>query len=189
MINELLKDFQLYHSEFQIIHFILKGSSPTKYGIYKQCLRELDKRYKAIKELKIQLDSSNNEKLDYINQSGKDLIREFEIIYKVAVSLKQEIGELTNEKRKDLEYELWEATVKTEMAKDLYTIGMLSKDTLNMISALPSGMKKKVIRCMESDKTVENLKLWYINNDVKLPDYENIKILDTEVLKCLNYCQ
>jgi DNA repair ATPase RecN len=50
-IDELIKDHQLYHSEFQQDYFITMRSGGTQYGQYKQALRELYKRFRGLKGL------------------------------------------------------------------------------------------------------------------------------------------
>ena len=52
-LKELLNDHQIYHSDFQMDHFITIRSGETQYGQYKQALRELFKRYRGLKELYI----------------------------------------------------------------------------------------------------------------------------------------
>lgn len=50
-LKELLKDHQIYHSDFQMDNFITIRSGETQYGQYKQALRELFKRYRGLKEI------------------------------------------------------------------------------------------------------------------------------------------
>lgn len=49
--KELLKDNQIYHSDFQIDHFITTKAGGTIFGMYCQSLRELDGRYEALKTM------------------------------------------------------------------------------------------------------------------------------------------
>lgn len=48
-LNELFKDHNLYHSEFQQDYLITYKAGGTVYGMYKQSLRELYKRYRGLK--------------------------------------------------------------------------------------------------------------------------------------------
>lgn len=50
-IQEIFKDHQLYHDHLQIDHFITTSSGGTVYGMHKQALRELFKRYRGLREL------------------------------------------------------------------------------------------------------------------------------------------
>lgn len=51
MLQTLFEDHRLYHDDIQIDCFIVKSHGGTLYGMYKQSLRELFKRYRGLKEL------------------------------------------------------------------------------------------------------------------------------------------
>ena len=50
MINELLKDHTLFHTEFQQDYYITGMSGGTTFGKYKQSLRELYKRLTILRD-------------------------------------------------------------------------------------------------------------------------------------------
>jgi len=54
-MERLLADHQMFHSDFQISEFILNGDAcGNVYGMYRQCLRELDKRKRVLRQLYIE---------------------------------------------------------------------------------------------------------------------------------------
>lgn len=54
-LDALIDDHEIFHSDFQIGEFIINGDAcGNVYGMYKQCLRELDKRKKALRDHYIQ---------------------------------------------------------------------------------------------------------------------------------------
>jgi len=51
LYEEFFKDFQMFHSDFQIENFVLgEEQGVTVWGQYKQALRELHKRYRGIRD-------------------------------------------------------------------------------------------------------------------------------------------
>src|SRR5690606_38102694 len=53
--SELLNDHRAGHSEFQIEQFILTRGNWSPFGRYKQCLREIDSRRRAIQDMHLEL--------------------------------------------------------------------------------------------------------------------------------------
>lgn len=179
-VNDLLKDHQLYHSDFQMDHFITIRSGGTPYGQYKQALRELDKRKRGLKGLYaekallqidideleheiIQAEESYVNKVDYelernrvkrgqkimqiedLDRNIQDTEREFVRFYSQAASLKEQIGELTQERRKQLDEEMWAFNLKKLAAMDVITAGHVQKNTLEIIMAAPAEMRMKTL--------------------------------------------
>ena len=50
-LGDIIKDHQIFHSNFQVDHFIVGGDCPTLYGRYRQTLRELVRRIRSLKYL------------------------------------------------------------------------------------------------------------------------------------------
>lgn len=187
-VNELLKDHQLYHSDFQMDNFITLRSGGTPYGQYKQALRELDKRKRGLKGLyaekallqvdideldanleyaKDSFDTRRNNiergknimRMEDLNRNIQDTEREFVRFYSQAASLKEQIGELTPERRKQLDEDMWAFNLKKLAAMDVVTVGHVQKNTLEIIMAAPVEMRMK---------TLEELKP---NNRTKLVEW------------------
>jgi|LGOV01.1.fsa_nt_gb predicted nucleic acid-binding OB-fold protein len=179
-VNELLVDHQLYHSDFQMDHFITIRAGGTVYGQYKQALRELDKRKRGLKQLysekallQIDIDEldylinkaedSDIAEVDYelernrvkcgqkvmtmedLDRNIKDTEREFVRFYSQAASLKEQIGELTPERRKQLDEEMWAFNLKKLSAMDVATTGNVQKNTLELIMAAPMEIRMKTL--------------------------------------------
>lgn len=169
---DLLADLQSGHSAFQMDAFIVQSGNWTPYGRYMQALRELDKRRRGGEELRFQreqlhLDIEANESrwcwtaagnrkralelerlrfgLAECERKQHETARELRHFLGVAQSLKDELGELTPEKRAALESETWEIRARTMAAIDVATIGSVSHATGELIAALPDDMRRRCI--------------------------------------------
>ena len=142
MISDFYKDYNPNHSDYQIKNFIIYKHGKTPYGQYRQSLREIFPRFKSIldsiikiEELAEELDIYKNdgttkrkEKISRLKldkkiielKMAKDglqrLINEFKKFYSIACQLKNELGELTEEKLNKLDAEFWEVTFKEKIA-------------------------------------------------------------------------
>lgn len=178
MLEELKKDFQMFHSSIQIKDFILLKNGETEWGVYKQALRELTSReqsirsmYASIAKTKIDLeeiqdklskvaipdkDSFQNRRLKIqeaeliysikdAEVALKDVEREFSIFYNVAVQLKQKLGEITEERRKQLDRDYWVTHTKLMIARDLRNQHQLSAETIKMIEAFSTIEKNEIL--------------------------------------------
>ena len=182
-LKTLLDDHQTGMSEFQDDFLVTVRAGGTEYGCYKQALRELYKRFRGLREsicdrdiLKIeinQLDKSDGEELkdkvehrrktmqmEECDRSIKDTQREFVRFYQQAIYLKEKIGELTDEKRKKLDMEMWEHKIKEMAVVDYNTRGVLSENTLTFVHACPKEMKLRLFEELDpKNKTILNK--WY----------------------------
>lgn len=203
-LNELLNDHQLYHSEFQQDYFIT-GSGGTEYGMYKQSLRELFKRYRGLKELysekgllqvdidelcgtktKNKFDQRRNEikraqkvmNMEDLDKNIADTEREFKRFYQQSSALKEQIGALTEVKRNALDRDMWVHKAKEMAAIDYATAGRISKSTYELISSMPKDMRKEVL----TEITNHNeLLSWYENKEdvtLNLPDIDIKKLTE-----------
>jgi septal ring factor EnvC (AmiA/AmiB activator) len=182
-VKILLQDHQLYHSEFQQDYFITVRSGGTVYGMYKQALRELFKRYRGLKELytdkellQVDIDEltethsqnvyeqrRNDIKrtqkimaMEDLERNIQDTEREYKRFWQQADALKQQIGELTKEKRDMLDREMWEYKLKEMAAIDLVSAGRLSNTTYEMLIACPSDIRGRVLQHIkESDNLID----------------------------------
>ncbi len=205
-INELLKDHQLYHSDFQMDRFITMRSGGTEYGQYKQALRELDKRRRGLKELyvekallKLEINKLNfpiirHFKKNKINNGKKimamedldknifDTEREFKRFYSQAECLKVKIGELTPEKKEQLEIEMWEFKIKELCLLDQVSTGKVSKNTYELIGVCPPNIRKELLG-FTNPANLNKLGEWY---DAQYQEeYEIIQLPDIPIRKLL----
>jgi hypothetical protein len=161
IIDGLLKDGENRHSDFQIENFIIKGQGDT-WAQYKQCLREVSSRHSSIKDsearnkamvlatkksIRFKLWRFLNRKKAGGNGSGPelklpdgnldDLKAELKCFLKIAEKLKSEIGEVSGERRYQLETESWKNKGIKMAAIDILATGRISNQTYDFIFSLP----------------------------------------------------
>jgi len=190
-LDEFFNDHQMFHSNFQIDHFII-GQSGTEYGQYKQVLREVVKRWRGLKqqvllrhetELKLRKweqrlgempDALKAEKanlkimkfkmaLEETDRVLEGTRREFLRFLAHAKALKAKIGELTPEKRDQLDADMWEHNLKAMAALDLVTSGRLSEATVRMLRYFPSERRLPLIELLTTRQA--DLIDWYETHD------------------------
>ena len=186
MIKELLKDYQSGMSEFQENNFVINMSSNTVYGRYHQTLRETYKRLRGLREhqcdlekLEIEIEEQEflskeegfkgryaavelNRKImqkEELERAISDIQKELDNLYKRAVEFKNILGELTQEKRDQLEKEMWIDKIKKLVVIDRVSTGRIHKNTYEMILSLPLEMRKVVfLEIQNVDKLIESYK-------------------------------
>jgi len=178
IIENLLKDKQGHHSEFQIENFIVGGEGDS-WAQYKQSLREIESRYetilserealiiekKRIENFKKDANGNRawyNEKIRAYHkrlENAKDVKRELYKFVDLALKLKEEIGEIYFEKRHQLESESWTAKGIKLAAIDFLTSGRLSAQTAEFILSLPKKSQVEVFTKISSNKPFKLLGL------------------------------
>ncbi|TET75198.1 MAG: hypothetical protein E3J43_08755 [Candidatus Heimdallarchaeota archaeon] len=187
-LKELLNDHQTGMSQFQDDYLVTTRAGGTLYGQYKQALRELYKRFRGLRELtcnnerlKIDIEELEfdlksatgfpkrrkevdcKEKIMLMEESErsiKDTKREFNRFYQQATYLKEQIGKLTDEKRHQLDMEMWEFKIKEMAVIDLVTTGRIRNVTYEFLSSVPKDMKMRIafeIRRENQDTLID----WY----------------------------
>ena len=187
-IEKLLKDHQLFHSEFQIENFIIR-SQGCAWAQYKQCLREIASRYESMQQIKEDIVLKNlevrrlknkfaikkstrlknniliNRSKRQLNSMKKNLVdtdRELIQFVRIAETIKLNFwgnGRLSKEKKRLLEQNMWIEKAKFLMAVDLMTIGNLSKPTIELIYSMPKSDKKELLNFLGKDNR-EKLISW-----------------------------
>ena len=166
-LNALLADHQIYHSDLQMDAFITGKSGGTPYGEYKQALRELTSRYRTLKDLyasrellelatrkaEIELTQKRLAAQD-LEATIADTCREFARFYKQAETLKDDVGELTPERRNELDVAMWVHRVKCMAALDVLTAHMPSRSTVELIAALPPDSRREVMHAINDPKSL-----------------------------------
>ncbi len=211
-LKELLNDHQTGHSEFQDDYMITIRAGGNPYGQYKQALRELYRRVRGhreatcdmeiahltIDEHEHQIQNGANEfekrraviekkraimQLEEGERVIKDNKRELIRFYQQACQLKEEIGDLTPEKRKQLDYDMWMENLKGQMSVDLFCTGTLRPNTFEMVTALPLEMKMSLLSWM--GERSQHLLEWYQHrhnahnfNDLPLLDQNEFALLE-----------
>lgn len=206
-IERVLVDHQQYHDELQMESFIV-GKQGTVYGMYRQTLRELHSRYNTIRQRLIAVARAENhieklkveeakaehpelivlkrvEKEMFIEEqlrSLKDLKRELGHFLSKAETLKEQIGELTDEKRRQLSHEFWTHELKTRLAISLLREGKPSVPLLEMMPALPGPVKDEIV---EAVKRPQAILQWYYNLAYELPETPELEIDEGDMKKLL----
>ena len=206
-LDELFSDHQLYHSDFQMDHLITIRAGGTVYGQYKQALRELYKRYRGLKGLyserellQVDIDELDEKATDNrfearrndINRKTKlmnaqemdknieETEREFKRFYAQAAALKEQVGELTPERRDALDRDMWDFKIREMAAVDYLTTGRLGVNTVEFIGSLPSEMRQGVLEQISPAKQVALIEWFETKNPsaVALPETQaDIKLL------------
>lgn len=174
-LTTLLNDHEIYHSDFQIAEFIINGDAHGNvYGMYKQALRELAKRKQTLRQNYIdahrkldELTHSKDDGLD-VRELGfaledfqctiKHIEREFRQFFTHAVRLKELLGDITLERRRELDKGMWEHRAKHMAAMDLLTLGHFQEKTFNMISSFPDKERAELLHFTKDRAGIEE---WY----------------------------
>lgn len=206
MLKEIINDHRSYHSKFQVDNLITYRSGLTVFGMYHQACREVWKRFRSIKnsmlslddlKCKIELQQDKIEKAKKpakkrilendlkrfkfavfeTEKSLKELQQEFAWFYSQCETLKPMLGELTEERRRELELEYHIADAKRKIAIDARTLPKPSKSNIEYIASFPkdvrdeifNGMrdKKNLIKWLDEDET-EAIKIEYREFDQKM---------------------
>jgi len=193
VLDRLLDDHQLYHSNLQMDCFITaKSGGFTRYGQYKQALRELFKRYRGLKDLyikrellvidiaesdsKIYDDKFETERLpiniikykmdlEDLDRNIIDTKREFCRFFGICLALKKELGDIS-EKRDKLDEEMWVSQLKEMAAQDYLSANKLSERTLTLLHSLPVSLRNKTWEEMKKGNEIVD---WYMHTDHSLP--------------------
>lgn len=204
MLEELLNDHRMYHDETQI-GFILGGR--TKWGRYKQSIRELYKRIRGLRQeycsrerLQIEIDRLVNKEcndeyerrlrdvelkeksgcMEEINRSIANTKREAERFYREAAILKREFGEISEEKRKELDLEDWQHTLIKRGAFEMITTGRPNENTLKNIASLPLENRNYARMIISNSQNINN----FLDNEVLdlTPSKEQLESVDVPAL-------
>jgi hypothetical protein len=165
-LEELLDDHQHHHSTFQMDHFITTRSGGTPYGMLKQALRELSSRKRALRELyasratqRIEL-AKRTMALADLDKNIEDTEREFNRFFQQADKLKKQVGELTPEKRTQLDQEMWEHQIRATAACEVVATGRVGKNTAELVLSLPREMRRQ-LACELFDGGQAKLTKWF----------------------------
>jgi len=112
----------------------------------------------------------------------KDTYREFMRFYQQAEMLKEKIGELTPEKRRELETDMWVYRAKEMAAIDFLQSGRVSQRTVEFVSVLPKDVRPKVYELVFKQENHSKLIADYINReDVYELPFEDMSIPKIEL--------
>jgi hypothetical protein len=214
-ITELLDDHQPFHSNLQIERFIVSKSGLTVYGSYRQAVRELWKRRRGLQELysnrelllidieqmaeqqpkiECRYDARRAEihiatkriSLDELDRTIQDTEREFLRFWEIASALKDQVGELTQDRRDEMDREMWDHQILAMAATDILSSGHLSPNVIGMLQSLEPAhreeMCQKIFPKKPSDKTTEHLVNWFMET-VSMPKLSPTALVGQEDVK------
>ncbi len=101
--------------------------------------------------------------------SIRDTEREFLRFFGIAAALKQRLGELTPERRAQLDEEMWEHRLKCLAAVDFISQGRLSAGTVEFLQACPLAMRRRVADLVLDPRRHAELIEWYLSYEPDLP--------------------
>jgi len=159
-----LADYERFHTEFQIEHFIIAGAGVSPYGEWKQIRRELAGRLaglRGFRDSKIEnaLETERLEKswrwtrrgrtrrfvmLRKLEESRADMIaaerdtvREIRAFRTRLAELVDRLGDLTPERRAELESDFWFRKLRASVALEVLSSGRVAKNTLDAVVSCP----------------------------------------------------
>lgn len=198
-IKHMMQDHQSGHSDLQIDHFIVSKGNWTPYGRYKQCLREIASRHNALLEMReeaelavLDLDDAKlalerealgtpaavrkrvacdrqRRRLESIHRTVATQQRELDRLVALATDLKQQVGELTDDRRAELDAELWSVRVRAMVALDMFTSGHLSQSTAELLIALPVEIRQPILQSAKNAEATGELFDWLEQGPRALP--------------------
>jgi hypothetical protein len=186
----LLQDHEIFHSEFQIRNFIIARSGGTHYGAYKQAIRELWHRLAAIvselhKSSRV-ADSAAHHEIEHVTTTTtsdhdwcestpamRDTLRECVILYFLAKSLREKLGNLDYEMKLLYEEELWVHRARCAIAIDFLSAGHISCSTVELVHSLPLKLRNPILESLLNPVGHESLVRWYLAYSLELPSLDS----------------
>jgi len=164
--EDFFEDLNLSHSVFQIENFILGSEMGlTPWGKYKQCLREIHRRVRSLKDINYQIakkeieikrlemqetkdaleEEENKLDIDYQKDNLKllydqksDIKREGDVFLKQHDIVKKELKKLREEgkSKEDLEKEYWITKLKRDLENSIMCTGTANQGLLQSIRGI-----------------------------------------------------
>jgi len=196
-LHALLSDHQTGMSSFQDDYLVTVRDGGTLYGQYKQSLRELYKRLRGlideiygengIKRLEQKIESPTdtieethaNLLLDQARFHAQNTYREFIRFWQQASALKDQIGELTPEKRRQLDEEMWIYRIKEMAAINYMQYGRLQNNTIGFLSSMPQRIREELYPQILKPENHQKLIDEYMNRPLDHVEYEELPLPET----------
>jgi hypothetical protein len=196
-LNTLLSDHQLGMSSFQDDYLVTARDGGTLYGQYKQALRELYKRLRGlvdeiygehgIKRLEQKLEKPTDEieethtrlLLDQARFHVQNTYREFVRFWQQASVLKDKIGELTPEKRRQFDEEMWIYRIKEMAVINYMQHRRLQNNTIGFLSSMPQRIREKLYPQILEPENHQSLIDEYMNRPLEHVEYEELPLPET----------
>jgi hypothetical protein len=190
-VQELIDDHYHFHSSYQMDNFITFRNGLTAYGCYKQALREWYGRFSNMTGLyvereKFQIDIEELEEkvtqgslspfdkrrtvLEIALMKSRraatdktiaDSEREFSHFLSQCLALKKLVGDLTKERREQLERELWVVKIRASAAVDILQSGRLKQSTIEMLQSVPFSDREPLLIEIMGSQDKKTLIDWF----------------------------
>lgn len=147
LLRSLFADYNDRHSSFQIDHFIIGESGETLYGMYQQALREVSARICSSKDGSV----SPTQQIECAR------------FLAIAIAIKRQLGEITPERRDELDRDMWLARFKRMAALDLLAEHYITRGTWRVILNTPKAFRAELVDTMLNRP--EELKNWLLGSD------------------------
>jgi len=209
MFDKLLQDHRTGQDSTQLESFVLGGR--TQWGTYKQALREMYKRIRGLRQmitdrdlLLIDIEESEEliesssgrdlrrAKIDHRSMLGRleesergivDTKREAAIFYRVAASLKEELGDIDEARRIELDRAEWKWWHTKRAAISKIASGRVDDVVLKNLMSLPISERHDWLDVIKDDNklvgTLENAECGRI--PLPAPTVDDIKLIESEV--------
>lgn len=212
MLTELLNDHRTAQDATQLGTFVLGGR--TEWGTYKQSLRELYKRIRGLRQMITDRDLADIDKeelsdringederdarraqiemraldgrIEELDRSIRDTKREAALFYRVASEVKSELGEITEERRAELDRQEWRWWHLKRAAIAKIGSGRVDNTTLKNLCALPIAEREEWLSVIKDDDALIRMleQSEYGRQENFLPSADEIKQIEMEVSKC-----
>lgn len=143
----LCADFNDAHSPFQIDHFIIGESGETLWGMYQQALRELIARLQGASHKPM----SPGQRAECVR------------FLAIAIAIKKQFGEITQERRDELDRDMWLARFKRMAALDLLSEYQITRGTWRVVLHVPQVFRADLVDTMINRP--QELKNWLLESD------------------------
>ena len=211
-IADLLEDHRTGQDETQLGSFVLGGR--TKWGTYKQAIRELYKRIRGLRQMITEKDlldldieelkeecekepASRSGKraaiklrqkfgqMEELERGIKDTKREAVLFYKVALSIKNELGNITDDTRADLDRAEWRWWHLKRAAISKLTTGRVDSTTLKNLCSLPITERSEWMNIIKNDNALVKMleESEYGRRELPMLSEDEVKLIEQEIEK------
>jgi hypothetical protein len=90
--------------------------------------------------------------------------REFFNFYRQAVHLREKLGDLNQERKDELDRDMYIWKVKANAAMDYLMHNRLTRETLSMVMSFPKDIKNQLIEELKNENA-DKITEWYLNHD------------------------
>lgn len=212
MLNELLADHRTGQDATQLGSFVLGGR--TAWGTYKQAVRELYKRIRGLRKMITERDlgeidreeieerisgddqrdarratielRAHEGRMEELERGIRDTTREAALFYRVASEIKAEIGEVTEDRRAELDREEWKWWHLKRAAIAKLSTGRVDETTLKNLCSLPIAEREAWSAIIKDDNALIGIleQSEYGRHEQALPGPDEIKLIEMEMEKC-----